>query len=128
MAAPSHRPPSQRQYVPQGVPEFIDFQHPRLVPEPPDGQAWIHEIKFDGYRLQVRVSGGAVTVRTRNRHDLTGRFPEIAAEAYLEPNGLGGNYSPPRTTLHHPEQTFLSLNGHGLCLKPEGRRRPAEAL
>jgi bifunctional non-homologous end joining protein LigD len=68
------------------MPAFIDFQHPRLVPQPPDGQAWIHEIKFDGYRLQLRVERGSVTIRTRNGFDWTDRFPEIATEAAKLPD------------------------------------------
>jgi bifunctional non-homologous end joining protein LigD len=81
LRASARRPASQRQYVPQPLPDFLDFQHPRLAPQPPEGEQWIHEIKFDGYRLQLRVVGGAVTIRTRNGHDWSDRFPEIAATA-----------------------------------------------
>ncbi|MBJ7410105.1 MAG: non-homologous end-joining DNA ligase [Phenylobacterium sp.] len=63
------------------MPSFLEFQHPRLVPQPPEGERWIHEIKFDGYRLQLRVAGGEVTIWTRNGHDWSDRFPEIAAAA-----------------------------------------------
>ena len=48
-------PPSQRQYVREPVPRFVEFQHPKLVSVPPVGQQWLHEVKLDGYRLQVRV-------------------------------------------------------------------------
>lgn len=73
--------PSKRQYVPQPLPGFLDFQHPRLVAEPPVGEHWLHEIKFDGYRVQVRVERGRPTIFTRNGHDWTERLPEIAREA-----------------------------------------------
>lgn len=63
------------------MPGFLDFMHPRLVAAPPQGERWIHEIKFDGYRLQIRVAGGVVSIFTRNGHDWTNRFPEIVAEA-----------------------------------------------
>ena len=40
------------------VPDFIPFQLVKLVKTPPIGERWLHEIKFDGYRLQARVVGG----------------------------------------------------------------------
>src|SRR4051812_20454091 len=60
---------------------FQSFQHPRLVAKPPTGQAWIHEIKFDGYRLQIRVEKGRPRIFTRNGNDWTDKFPELAADA-----------------------------------------------
>jgi bifunctional non-homologous end joining protein LigD len=50
-----------------------------LVEHPPEGEAWIHEIKLDGYRLLCRRSArGAVSIITRNGKDWTDRFPAIA--------------------------------------------------
>jgi ATP-dependent DNA ligase len=46
--ATSRLPPSKRQYVPQPMPGFVEFLHPKVVAEPPSGPAWLHEIKFDG--------------------------------------------------------------------------------
>jgi bifunctional non-homologous end joining protein LigD len=80
------RAPSQRQYVVQAPPEFVDFQHPKLVHQPPSTDRWLHEIKFDGYRLQVRVASGKVTVWTRNGHDWTAKFPEIVADVAALPD------------------------------------------
>jgi bifunctional non-homologous end joining protein LigD len=74
-------PPSRRQYVPQPLPGFLPFMHPTLVTRPPNGDIWFHEIKFDGYRVQVRVAGGHVAIFTRNGNDWTAKFPEIAEEA-----------------------------------------------
>lgn len=34
-------------------PAFVPFQLARLVAAPPEGDQWLHEIKFDGYRIQV---------------------------------------------------------------------------
>ncbi|MGB3930587.1 MAG: non-homologous end-joining DNA ligase [Sphingobium sp.] len=68
------------------MPGFLPFQHPRLASHPPDGAHWIHEIKFDGYRQQVRVAAGAVTIWTRNGHDWTARFPEIVGDASALPD------------------------------------------
>ena len=48
-----------------------------LVADPPSGDEWLHEIKFDGYRIGARVRRGAVTLYTRNGNDWTTAFPEI---------------------------------------------------
>jgi bifunctional non-homologous end joining protein LigD len=50
-----------------------------LVDAPPNGDGWLNEIKFDGYRLLVFFSGGAALLRTRNGKDWTGSFPSLAA-------------------------------------------------
>jgi bifunctional non-homologous end joining protein LigD len=50
-----------------------------LAEAPPQGDDWIHEIKYDGYRLLAHVEGGVARLLTRNGHDWTDRFPEIAA-------------------------------------------------
>ena len=47
------------------------------VPESAAGQ-WIYEIKFDGYRLMVRIEGAQVKLFTRNGHDWTDRMPQVA--------------------------------------------------
>jgi bifunctional non-homologous end joining protein LigD len=49
----------------------------------PSGPDWVHEIKHDGYRLQVRGEGEAVRLFTRRGYDWTGRFPAIAVTAML---------------------------------------------
>lgn len=82
----ARRPPSQRQYVRQPMPGFLPFQHPRLVAEPPSGPAWLHEIKFDGYRVQIHVEAGRPTIFTRNGHDWTARLPELSADAATLPD------------------------------------------
>jgi bifunctional non-homologous end joining protein LigD len=50
-----------------------------LVEAPPDGGQWLHEIKFDGYRLLAFVSGGVAGLRTRNGKDWTESFPSLTA-------------------------------------------------
>jgi bifunctional non-homologous end joining protein LigD len=47
----------------------------------PAGPDWIHEIKHDGYRLQVRRQGDAVRLFTRRGYDWTTRYPAIANTA-----------------------------------------------
>ena len=50
-----------------------------LVERPPEGSQWLHEIKFDGYRLLGYVSGGVARLRTRNGKDWTAKFPSVTA-------------------------------------------------
>ena len=52
-----------------------------LVKAAPDGAEWLHEIKYDGYRIGARLRAGRVTLRSRNGRDWTGAFPEIARAA-----------------------------------------------
>jgi bifunctional non-homologous end joining protein LigD len=50
---------------------------------PPVGEGWVFEPKWDGYRAIVTVSGGEVTLTSRNGNDLTERFREVARAAAL---------------------------------------------
>jgi bifunctional non-homologous end joining protein LigD len=52
-----------------------------LVNEAPSGAGWLHEIKYDGYRIGCRIRDGRVTLISRNGKDWTAAFPEIAAAA-----------------------------------------------
>jgi bifunctional non-homologous end joining protein LigD len=57
--------------------------HPQLaVPakEAPDGADWLHEIKYDGYRLLAFIARGRVRLLTRSGLDWTAKFPELAGE------------------------------------------------
>jgi DNA ligase D-like protein (predicted ligase) len=49
-----------------------------MVPRPPNGPDWVHEIKLDGWRLQVRVEDGSAKLSSRKAIDYTGTFPELA--------------------------------------------------
>jgi bifunctional non-homologous end joining protein LigD len=49
-----------------------------LVKQVPRGEDWIHEIKFDGYRLLAFLKNGQIQLRTRNGKDWTKKFPAIA--------------------------------------------------
>jgi bifunctional non-homologous end joining protein LigD len=42
------------------------------------GDGWVHEVKFDGYRIQTHKIGSRVVLYSRNRHDFTERFPSVA--------------------------------------------------
>jgi bifunctional non-homologous end joining protein LigD len=56
---------------------------PTRAPKPPAGPGWVHEIKHDGYRLQVRREGDVVRLFTRRGYDWSGRYPSIAVTATL---------------------------------------------
>ena len=64
---------------------FPGFVEPALassIERVPSGQRWIHEIKFDGYRVQVHLANEAVTVYTRRGYDWTKRFKKVAGDAW----------------------------------------------
>lgn len=63
------------------LPSFIVPQLCRLVERPPAGSGWGHEVKFDGYRIQMRIEQGKVTLRTRKGLDWTARFAATAKAA-----------------------------------------------
>ncbi|CAN7596610.1 ATP-dependent DNA ligase [Devosia sp. LjRoot3] len=54
---------------------------PTLVDDPPAGNRWLHEIKYDGYRTQLAIGGGQVKAFTRNGHDWTNRYLGIVGAA-----------------------------------------------
>jgi bifunctional non-homologous end joining protein LigD len=70
------------------LPEFIKPQLCRLVDRPPQGEGWGHEIKLDGYRLQLRVANGEATLRTRKGLDWTEKFSNIAQAASALPDAI----------------------------------------
>jgi bifunctional non-homologous end joining protein LigD len=49
----------------------------------PSGERWVHEIKFDGYRVQLHIANEGIRVFTRRGNDWTNRFKKIANEAFL---------------------------------------------
>ena len=75
-----------------GLPQWIQPQLTELVDEAPDGPQWLHEIKFDGYRMHARLDRSAVRLLTRTGLDWTHKYPAIAAavsslaarQAYLD--------------------------------------------
>nr|WP_246352614.1 RNA ligase family protein [Sphingomonas xinjiangensis] len=54
---------------------------PTLVDAPPEGDGWIHEVKYDGYRTQLVIDGGEVRAYTRNGHDRTKDYRLIVEAA-----------------------------------------------
>jgi bifunctional non-homologous end joining protein LigD len=68
------------------MPRFIGPQLCKTVSRPPSGKDWVHEIKFDGYRMPLRIEGGAATLRTRKGLDWTSKFRATAEAAAALPN------------------------------------------
>jgi bifunctional non-homologous end joining protein LigD len=88
---------------------------------PPTGDDWLHEVKFDGWRIQLHKSKRRATIYTRNGNDFTPRFPTIAAAlaalpvqsaiidgelTACDPNGV-----PDFRALH-----FQNIEHHDLCV------------
>jgi bifunctional non-homologous end joining protein LigD len=72
-----------------GMPAFVAPQLCTSVERPPAGGDWVHEIKFDGYRIQMRVENEAVTLKTRKGLDWTAKFGSAISTAAGElPNCL----------------------------------------
>ena len=63
------------------LPKFIQPQLATLVDSVPRGDEWLHEVKFDGYRILCRIDAGRISLLTREAQDWTSRFPSIADAA-----------------------------------------------
>src|SRR3954469_11174085 len=116
-----------------------------LVEAAPRGDGWLHEVKFDGYRIGCQRQGRSVVLLSRKGNDWTSEFPEIAAAArkvrargflldgeaaVVLPDGrtsfealqtaLGGGS---RSGLAYFAFDLLDLNGRGLRGEPLERRK-----
>jgi bifunctional non-homologous end joining protein LigD len=63
---------------PRTPPQWVRPQLTQLVDAAPDGGQWLHEIKYDGYRMHARLDRGAVKLLTRTGLDWTHKYPAIA--------------------------------------------------
>jgi bifunctional non-homologous end joining protein LigD len=70
------RQAARRSHVPPYKPQLA-----RLVTDPPDGDEWLHEMKYDGYRIGCRIVNGVVSLIGRTGKDWTDAFPEIREAA-----------------------------------------------
>lgn len=59
------------------LPNFITPQLAVLADAPPSGDTWLHELKYDGYRIQALLAGNQVRLMTRNENDFTERYGPI---------------------------------------------------
>ena len=86
-AAPAPRGSAARSTSPRKarggskMPRFREPQKATLVDNVPTGSAWLHEMKYDGYRCLLAIGGGRAKVYTRSGLDWSDKFPEIAAAA-----------------------------------------------
>jgi bifunctional non-homologous end joining protein LigD len=71
------------------LPGWIKPQLTKLVDQPPEGPDWLHEIKFDGYRMHARLDRGAVRLLTRTGLDWTHKYPAIGAAVAALPARQG---------------------------------------
>ncbi len=97
--------PARRSEKTEGepLPRFVEPCLATLQDKPPTGDAWLHEVKFDGYRLQARISAGKVKLLTRTGLDWTERFGDRIAEAFTA--------LPCETALIDGEVVALGENG-----------------
>ncbi|MER9602757.1 ATP-dependent DNA ligase [Mesorhizobium sp. M0243] len=132
--------------------KFIKPMEPELVDRPPQGDEWLHEIKFDGYRTQIIKDENGIRLFTKNGYDWTGRYIELAGEAEaieaesfiidgetitVNEAGLSDFHAlqsavtrrKPSRDLYLVAFDLLHLNGHDLRNMPvEDRREILQAL
>jgi DNA ligase D-like protein (predicted ligase) len=126
------------------LPRWIEPQLSKLATKAPSGPQWVHEIKFDGYRMAARLDHGDVKLLTRSGLDWTGKYPAISAAfaklkvktAYIDgelcgirPDGVtsfeimqqvsdsGGGH------LTYFAFDLLELNGENVARLPLGERK-----
>lgn len=90
-----------------------DPQLATLVKQPPSGDQWLHEIKFDGYRIGCHVRNGRVTLISRNGKDWTAAFPgivEAAQKLNVDEALLDGEIA---AVLPDGRTSFQALQGGG---------------
>jgi bifunctional non-homologous end joining protein LigD len=74
--------------APAPMPDFIAPQLCQSRDRPPSAGGWLHEIKFDGYRIQMHVEDETVRLKTRKGLDWTSRFSRIAKAASVVPDAI----------------------------------------
>jgi bifunctional non-homologous end joining protein LigD len=97
---------------------FIEPMYARLVNELPEGEEWLYEVKFDGYRCLAGRDGKGVTLWSRRGNLFTGQFPQIA----------GACERLPPATLVDGEIVALDENGRVSFNLLQHHRSKAQAL
>jgi DNA ligase D-like protein (predicted ligase) len=124
--------------------EFIEPLMPTLVEKPPEGDGWIHEAKFDGYRSQIVIDEAGTRIFTRNGMDWTAKYPNLVETAkglrvdsaiidgeIIVPNEAGlSDFAALRKAIARRQHDLyfvafdlLHLNGHDLRDLPLEHRR-----
>ena len=80
--APMPDPSKLKKSVEAALPGFVAPALATLAPNAPTGARWLHEIKFDGYRLLARIEAGRVRLFTRTGLDWTTKFGQEVVEAF----------------------------------------------
>jgi bifunctional non-homologous end joining protein LigD len=70
------------------MPDFVAPQLCNSADKAPSADSWVHEIKFDGYRIQMRVENGEVSLKTRKALDWTEKFSAVAEAAARLPDAI----------------------------------------
>jgi bifunctional non-homologous end joining protein LigD len=113
-AAPAPDPSGIAGARPSSLPKFVSPELATLVDRAPSGEEWLHEMKYDGYRILARIDHGRVTLASRNGRDWTAKFPAVAEAAgrlRVERAILDGEVAvllPKGTTSFQALQNFLS--------------------
>ncbi len=103
-------------------PEIFAPQMTTLVSSPPEGEQWLYEVKFDGYRLLAMINKGRVDLMTRRGQNWTEKFGTIAQEFARLPVGsaiIDGEVviqNPDGTTDFQKLQNYLREKGQGMLL------------
>ncbi len=92
---------------PQGsspdFPKWVKPQLCKLVDAPPQGPEWLHEIKYDGYRMHARLDRGSVHLLTRTGLDWTHKYSPVAeamsCESQLDTHEAGHQQACPSLRL-----------------------------
>ena len=116
----------------------------RVVQQLPEGDDWLYEVKFDGYRALILKNGGHIQIRSRNQKDLTAAYRSIVSAAARlnaktavldgEVVAVDGTGHPSFQALQHraahPNHTIvfyafdvLHLNGEDLTALPLEKRK-----
>ena len=106
------------------MPEFVSPQLATLMTEAPTGDEWLHELKFDGYRLLCHVNRGRVRLYTRHQKDWTDKFPNVVKalktlkvqSAILDAEVVALDSSG-RSSFQMLQQAIHKTGGRGLVLE-----------
>jgi len=136
--------PARRKGSP--LPAFIAPQLATLSDRPPEGANWVHEVKFDGYRMQTRLENGKVNLLTRKALDWADKFKPVVdavtqldadtalidGEIVVEDENGVSDFSALQDALKSGKSNFayyvfdlMHLNGGDLTVKPLTERKAA---
>ena len=76
-AKPDLKPASVAGARRSALPDIVEAQLATLVKDPPTEPGWVHEVKYDGYRMLCRIDNGKARMMSRNGKEWTAQFPEV---------------------------------------------------